>query len=700
MRKNILTIILVSFSFFSAFAQSKFLPLDDQLPAPNEYRTAAGTPGAKYWQQRADYEINVKLDDEKQSISGDEWITIYNNAPETLPYVWVQLDQNIYHPESITNTTEHHSIHNESISSNQIHKMLAPFDGGYKIAAVKDKKGNNLKYVINNTMMRIELPKPLTPQSSQKIYIAWSYNITNQPLYGGRSGYEYFAKDENYIYEIAQFFPRMAVYTDYLGWQNKQFLGEAEFALPFGNYKVNITVPSDHVLAATGVLQNANNILSKDQLSRLAKARSSDKAVMIVTEEEAKSNEKSQSSESKTWTFKAENVRDFAFASSKKYIWEAQNVKIGKNNVLAMSLYPKEASSLWGKYATASVVHALKVYSKYSLDYPYPVAIAVHGPVFGMEYPMISFNGARPDENGNYSERLKQILISVIIHETGHNFFPMIINSDERKWAWMDEGLNSFIQYLAEQEWEKGYPSRRGPAHKMADFMKQDKNQVPIMTNPESIIQMGNITYGKTATALAILREVVMGPELFDYAFKEYCKKWAFKSPTPADFFRAMQDASAVDLDWFWRGWFYTTDHVDIAIDQVKYSIIDKSKPDDNDDKTIEGVDFNSIYNQLSADHKKLIDKNLNFYEIRFKNLGGLVSPVILELEYADGTKTIQNIPAEIWRKNDAEVVKVIASEKKIKQIKLDPERKTADADLKNNVFVVSDKPELIYLKK
>ncbi|MFN6943516.1 MAG: M1 family metallopeptidase, partial [Cytophagaceae bacterium] len=438
-------------------AQQDFLPLDDKLPTPNEYRTGAGAPGPKYWQQWVDYDIKVELNDENQSITGSEVITFHNNSHETLRYFWVQVDQNIYDPHSVTNETEHGHL-TESININALRKMMVPFDGGCNVLSVKDKSGKPLQYTLNNTMMRVELPKPLTPNSKFVFSIDWSYNITDHAVYGGRSGYEYFAKDKNYLYEIAQFFPRLAVFNDYMGWQNKQFLGEAEWALPFGNYKVEITAPSDHIVSATGELKNEKAVLSAVQRERMAKAKNSENPVLIVTEEEAKANEKSRAAGKKTWVYHAENVRDFAFASSRKFVWEAMSVQLDSRKVMAMSLYPKEGNPLWGRHSIASVAHALKVYSKYTLDYPYPVAIAIHGPVFGMEYPMISFNGARPDENGNYTERLKQIMISVIIHEVGHNFFPMIINSDERRWAWMDEGLNSFVQYLAEQEWEENYP--------------------------------------------------------------------------------------------------------------------------------------------------------------------------------------------------------------------------------------------------
>lgn len=712
---------------------SKFKQLIEEFPTPNVYRTASGAPGPAYWQQRADYDMKIELDDEKQALKGSETITFYNNSPDELTYLWIQLDQNGFDKESITNQTDQTKMA-DVMDFNQVKKLIWNYDFGFKIGKVKDASGKDLTYTINKTMMRIELPKPLKAKSTFKFSIDWNYNITDQPMFGGRSGYEYFPKDSNYIYEIAQFFPRLCVYTDYTGWQNKQFIGDAEFTLCFGNYKVDITVPADHVVSATGTLQNAKSILTATQLERLDKAKKSfDKPVVIITQEEATKNEPSRAKTKKTWSFVAENVRDFAWASSRKFIWDAMNVKIGKNEVMAMSLYPKEANPLWGKYATFSIYQSLTTYSRFSVDYTYPVCIAIHGPVFGMEYPMISFNGCRPDKDGSYTQRLKESLISVIIHEVGHNFFPMIINSDERQWAWMDEGVNSFVEYLAEQEWSRDYNSRRGPAKSIVNYMKGDKaNQNPIMTNPESIIQMGNVTYGKTAAALNILRETVLGRELFDYAFKEYCRRWAYKHPTPYDFFRTMEDASATDLDWFWKAWFFTNDNVDLAIENVTAYVIDTKNPEvegpkqksDADAKpkdismirnrtsisktTVERYDhlrdrydsvnayevtqskkdlFENYIKVLSPDEKEILMAGNYFYEVNIKNVGGMISPVILELVFEDGTTEVKRIPAELWRKNDKAATKIFVTTKSVKQVNLDPFLETADIDTKNNTF-------------
>ena len=740
---RILAFVIILFAFFVSNAQNArmqhpFRQLLEDFPTPNNYRTAEGKPGKDYWQQRVDYDIKLTLDDENQAITGNEILTFYNNSPEPLDFIWIQLDQNKYEANSIDKLTESSTLSN-SMSFSKFEALVKAFDGGFKISDVNNGSGSKLNYMINGTMMRVDLPKPIKPKSSTKIGISWKYNIANQVMYGGRSGYEFFKKDSNYIYEIAQFFPRACVYSDFEGWQNKQFI-DSEFALPFGNYKVAITVPSDHVVAATGELQNASSILSKKQLIRLEGAKKSKDPILIIDQEEAIENEKEKATANKTWVFKATNVRDFAFASSRKFIWDAMGVEIGANKVLAMSFYPKEGNPLWEKYATHSVAHALKTYSKYTVDYPYPVCIAVHGSVFGMEYPMISFNGGRPKENGEYSERTKNIMISVIIHEVGHNFFPMIINSDERQWAWMDEGFNSFIEYLAEQEWTRDYPSRRGPIRKITTYMAgKESGMEPLMIQPDLIRQLGNNAYGKIATALNILRETVMGRELFDEAFKEYCKRWKFKHPTPYDFFRTMEEYSAVDLDWFWNGWFYNNKPVDITIYNATLYTIDKKDSNNikldhvfkdvssiRNIKEIEATlleqrpELKDKYDNLEQKEKDKIEAKksnnssylkrltssdndlLNFkgflYNIQFYNKGGNVMPIILKCEFNDGSDTLITLPVEIWRKNQTIVRKSFILDKKVKQFQIDPYQQTGDINIKNNFYPPRIEEEVLNL--
>ncbi|WP_162418995.1 M1 family metallopeptidase [Cyclobacterium roseum] len=753
--KNILVFLFVGMLIhLSALAQvdeqrhgNRFEQLGNLLRSPNVYRTASGAPGHQYWQQKADYEIEVELNDENQSIQGKEKVTYYNESPDPLDYLWVQLDQNERDRDSETPKMSSNSIQ-PKMSLGQLQRILwHDMELGLKIYSVTDSRGNEIPATVNRTMMRLDLDEPLLPGESFEFHIEWSFSIHDRMSFiGGRPGYEYFEGDGNYLYTMAEWFPRMAVYSDFEGWQNKQFVGRGEFALVFGDYEVSITVPADHMVGATGVLQNPGDVLNAKELERWELAKTTfDAPVIIRTQAEAEKLEKGKSTEKKTWIFHAENVRDFAWTSSRKFIWDAMAVSLGGKEVMAMSYYAKEANPLWEQYSTRVVAHTLKSYSARTFDYPYPVAISVEA-TNGMEYPMICFNYGRPDTDGTYSEAIKYGMISVIIHEVGHNFFPMIVNSDERQWTWMDEGLNTFMQFLAEQEWEREYPSRRGPAHKIAPYMRSEKHLLePIMTNSENIIQFGPNAYAKPATALNILRETVMGRELFDYSFKKYAQRWMFKHPTPADLFRTMEDASAVDLDWFWRGWFYGTEPVDIAIQDVTWYKIDSKKPaevkaDEREayereenyisrirnardipetvvEKDPEAADFYNRYDRfrvgpedekayqdflsgLSAEERTMLESGLNFYEIQFENVGGLVMPIILEFQYKDGSSEIERIPAQIWRMDEYQVSKVFAKEKEVVQIVLDPYRETADIDENNNYWPRQFQPSKFELFK
>ncbi|WP_444933354.1 M1 family metallopeptidase [Microbulbifer sp. JTAC008] len=722
----------------------KFRQLEELLPTPNSYRTASGAPGHAYWQQQADYDIKVSLDDDKQLITASETITYTNNSPDTLRYLWVQLDQNRFKPNSSGNLAtpvDMEAIAPDTIPFKSFRRAVVSgeFPGGYQITKVADTRGRELRHTIVDTGMRIDLPQPLASGSSVSFQIDWAYKVIEQKALGGRSGYEYFERDDNYLYEIAQWFPRMAAYNDVSGWQNKQFLGRGEFALEFGDYRVAIEVPADHIVAATGVLQNPKDVLTSKQRERLRKARVASKPVMIVTKNEALENEKSRSNKRKTWVFEAENVRDFSWASSRKFLWDAQGYKKGGTDTMAMSFYPEEGTPLWDKYSTESIIHTIDIYNRYSFDYPYPVSISVNGPVGGMEYPMITFNGPRPEideedrSKRTYSRRTKYGLISVIIHEVGHNYYPMIINSDERQWTWMDEGLNTFVQFLAEQEWEEKYPSRRGDARKIVEYMKSE-NQVPIMTNSESVLQLGNNAYGKPAAALNILRESIMGRELFDFAFREYAQRWKFKRPMPADFFRTMEDASGMDLDWFWRGWFYTTDNVDISLDAVHHYTVGTKNPEvegpwkraqhenepdtitvienrerkltrivdgkpeledfynKHDEFDVSNADRNSYQSQLEGLEdweKDMLKVESNVYVMDFSNIGGLVMPLLLRLEYEDGSIEDLRIPAEIWTRNAKKTSKMLVRDKSkvLKSVVLDPHWETADVNVENNFY-------------
>ncbi|MFW6137500.1 MAG: M1 family metallopeptidase, partial [Candidatus Aminicenantaceae bacterium] len=728
---------------------NQFRQLYGKLPVPNAYRTASGAPGPEYWQQQADYDIAVELDEKNQRIYGEETITYHNNSPQSLPYLWLQLDQNIRARDSWTQITATGQI-SDPENFRTLERIHSDYDGGFKIEYVKGPHGETLPSQVVNTMMRVDLPTPLQPGSKTSFRIKYWYNINDQSKVGGRSGFHYFEKDDNHVFAIAQFFPRMAVYDDSLGWQHKQFLGSGEFALPFGKYRVEITVPADHVVGATGTLQNPDEVLTPQQKERLSRAENeTQNTVLVITQEEAVRNEKSRADSKKTWVFKAENVRDFAFACSRKFIWDAMAVPFDTHTSLAMSYYTKEGNPLWEQYSTKALAHGMKTYSKFLFDYPYPKAVSVMtGRGGGMEYPMIAFNGGRTEEDGTYSERRKYGLIGVIIHEFGHNYFPMIINSDERQWAWMDEGLTTFVEYLSEQEWERDFPARSGPAYSITGYMKGDKSQIyPIMTAPDFDLNVGANAYSKTATALNILRETIMGRDLFDYAFKEYARRWKFKHPQPADFFRTMEDASSMDLDWFWRGWFFGTDHVDLALDDVKWYKINTREPelakaiqrreasrekeryianirnleaiektavetdetlrdfyDKNDPLEVitpqEKKAYEEYMKSLTGEEKELLTAGLNYYEISLSNLGGLVMPVILKFEYSDGSEEIIRIPVEIWRRHNDRVSKIFFTKKEIRHITLDPFLETADTDTRNNHWTVRGEPEYFKLRK
>jgi len=714
--------------------QNKFKQLYDEFATPNMYRTASGAPGSAYYQQQVDYKMDIEIDDVTAVLSGKETITYTNNSPDELNYLWVQLDQNRRQKHAPADDIET-SIIIPAVSPSKYTSsyMKEKFDGGFNIKKVTTVDGKALPFTINQTMMRVELPNPIKAGGTFSFKIQWWYQINNHVADNGRSGYELFP-DGNRNYIIAQFYPRLAVYNDVEGWQNSQFWGKEEFALHFGNFEVNITVPSDHLLDGTGRLMNRNEVFSDEMMKRYKKAKKSyKKPVIISTQAEAELREKGRSKSTKTWKLYAENVRDFAFTSSRKYIWDMMAVKIGDNDVMAASLYPKEGNPLWEQWGTKVVASTLKSYSRMTFDYPYNKSVAVHAQGQGMEYPMISWNHGRPDANGKYDDRTKYGMMGVIIHEVGHNFFPMIVNSDERQWIWMDEGMNSFIQYVAEQDFVELYPdalspgdtefpSRRGPAKKVKAYMIGNQNRIsPIMTRGLNTHQKGSNSYVKPATALTILRETVMGRELFDYAFKEYANRWKFKHPTPEDFFRTMEDASAFDLDWFWRGWFYTTDWVDIGLKEVKkyyvssepnqyaknYAFSRNIELDDlnwvylieenseaYDEKLREGTSADQspflkdyLMNNFTEDERKSMKQPKYFYDITFEKPGGLVMPIIVEFTYADGTSVTKTYPAEIWRYNDEEVTKVVASEKEIVSITVDPKEETADVDTSNNYW-------------
>ena len=738
----------------------KFRQLEVDLPTPNTYRTASGAPGESYWQQQADYTINATLDEVKKRITATGTITYRNNSPHALNYIWLQLDQNTFKEDSVSRRTARAvsppmAAVSDSVSMASLRQLQAYKETplGFEIQSVTDGGSRALRYTINDTMMRIDLPQPLAPKATATIKLAWAFNIVDYNLFGGRAGYEQFIDTDTYTFFQAQWIPRLAAYTDYTGWQHKQFLGQGEFTLEFGNYDVSITAPADHIVTATGVLQNPNEVLSAEQRSRLAQARREfDKPMYIVTPEEALANEKEGTTATKTWRWKASNVRDFAWASSRKFIWDAMNVKQPEGgDVLAQSFFPNEGDPLWSLYSTRAVAHTIDVYSEFSFPYPYPNAISVNTWLGGgMEYPMISFNGYRPvkdEKTGKktYTRQAKNGLVGVVIHEVGHNYFPMIVNSDERQWTWMDEGLNSFLEFMAELRWDENFPVMGGNSNSLDEIgsYMMSEDQVPIMTNSESVIKFGSNAYDKPAAALTVLRETVMGRELFDFAFKEYARRWKFKRPTPSDFFRTMEDASGTDLDWFWRGWFYTTDHVDIALNGVREYRLSTKNPEveaplrrerqdatrpepvtvtENREKGLQtyvqkhpdAKDFYDANDEFVVNNKDLNDyatfqeglkepdksafaralrENPYIYFVDFENKGGLVSPLPLKFTFDDGSTKEIMIPAEIWRVDNVKVTKMFVETKKVVSIELDSKHQTADAVRSNNAFPQRNEP-------
>jgi hypothetical protein len=723
---------------------NKFEQLGTILPTANEYRTASGAPGGKYWQQKADYNIEATLDEKNLMLIGKEQVTYTNNSPDKLNYLWLQLDENQHDPRSDNNFFDNNKMNPpmdyNAVKSMDVNETLKGL--GDQILSVTDEMGKPLKYTVNQTMMRIDLPKTLNPGTKIKFNVKWQYKIGNRMEVGGRGGYEFFKEDGNHLFTMTQWYPRMCVYSDFQGWQNKQFTGRGEFALAFGDYTVKMTVPADHLVCSTGECQNYAQVLTPNQMARWTKANANYSDVTeIVTLDECTAAEKNKSATTKTWIFKADSVRDFAWGSSRKFMWDAMPIKVEGKKVMCMSFYAKEAAGLYRRYSTKTVAHTIKTYSKYTIPYTYPVAQSIEASN-GMEYPMICFNFGRTEKDGTYTEGTKYGMLGVIIHEVGHNFFPMIINSDERQWSWLDEGLNTFMQFITEQEFDNNYPSNRGPAHKMVDYMRLPKDQLePIMTNSENINNFGANAYGKPCTALNILRETVMGRDLFDFAFKQYCTRWAFKHPTPADFFRTMEDASAVDLDWYWRAWFYDIEPVDVSVDSVKaYTFINnKEVPVKMDtirsfpkakefefvskirnkeaglkflvdvDTTLRDFYYHYKPEVKTAVEKKAINRYENVeavsdsafesvkgkfnYEIYFTNKGGCVTPLIIQWNFKDGTSEIDRVNAYVWRKNEKNVVKTYSKNKEVASILLDPYKETCDIDEKNNSWNMKEAP-------
>ncbi len=648
--------------------QSMFRVLD-QWPAPNETRGANGKPGAKYWQQRVDYVIRVGLDTTTHTVTGSERVTYRNNSPDALGYVWFQLDQNIDNP-SVSEAMIGATSLPKSISPRAAEFINARLDTkGYSITRVQLVSKNGQKtdaaYVLQGTQMKVPLSSPLATGGAQDIEIDWSYVMPESFASRNGRGAREKLKD-GWEYLAAQWFPRAAVYDDVVGWQNDQFYGQGEFYLNFGNYDVSITVPHNHIVQSTGVLHESGR--GPD----IHAARAPCEGVHLASNRFTSSPRTKRTRRPRaqlvqqpfTWRFKAENVRDFAWASSAGFIWDAAGFRYSPTAkpIEMHSLYPREALGVWDSLSTKAIAQTMRTYGRLAFEYPYPKASNIHGIVGGMEYPMIAFCGARPPANANAAV-LKSVgygLVAVTIHEVGHNWFPMIVASDERKWTWMDEGLNSYLEGMASVEFDLSWPKARLPmvAANIVGYMK-NTDQVPLMTESDLIHRgFGPNGYTKPASGLFILREQVLGPQFFDAAFREYSAAWMFKHPQPADFFRSMMQASGDNLNWFWRGWFYSTHANDQSLGTVE---------------------------SQSADSLGMSARGRFYNRVTLENKGGLVMPAIMEFTFTDGSKERVKLPVSIWRNNEKKFEYGRFSQKELQSVELDPDNVLADINRENN---------------
>jgi Peptidase family M1 domain len=619
------------------FAQSNpktFAPMN--WPTPNAYRSADGRPGPRYWQQRADYDIKASLDTAESEVTGTETITYTNNSPEDLTHLWLQLDQNLF---------KDGSRGNYEYDSPRVRWRGAFRNGGDELSSVVVMQ-NGVKeqahFTIDDTRMLIDLANPLPAGGGKvQIRISWSFFV---PKYGSdRMGR--FESAGGTVYEIAQWYPRMYVFDDVHGWNPLPYLGEGEFYLEYGNFNVEITVPRDYLVVGTGVLQNPGQVLTATERERLEKARKSDETVHVVAEDEVgKAETRPAGKGDLTWKFHADSVRDFSWAASKSFIWDASHW----DDVLLMAVYPEEGigsdagsgTEGW-EDAVQMMRHTFKYYSTNYFHFPYPTAVNVAGIVGGMEYPMIVFCSVRARG---------QSLYSVTDHEFGHGWFPMVVGSDERRHAWMDEGFNTFINYYSNKDFygDSAVQSRSMQADTIARWMQTSWNDQPIDTRADQVLpsNLGFLEYRKPGFGLRLLREFVIGPERFDPAFRAYISRWAFKHPQPSDFFRTIEDYTGEDLSWFWHGWFYTTHVLDQGIDSVVY------------DSTVTWV-------YISNDR-------------------GLVMPTEIEATFADGQTSDYKLPVEVWF-NGNKYKFPIYDNRKVDRIVLDPKHELPDVNRKNN---------------
>ncbi len=655
-KKYIFVLILLSCQpLFTEFAQENYVPRKSFDPffmsgPGTAYRSGSGAPGPEYWQNGTDYKIAAKLDDKTNGINGNVQITYTNNSPDKLFYVWLQLDENIYKADSRGRLSSPPSRANNT------------FIGGYNIKSVKiDEYGKTITpdYVITDTRMQIRLPEILKPKGGKlKIFIDYSFKIPPQNL--GRLGY--METKNGKVYDIAQWFPRMAVYDDIKGWNNLPFLGSGEFYLDYGNYDYKVTVPWYMIVAGSGTLVNPKEVLTKEEIERLKQAGKSNNTIFIINQNEAALPKmRPVNHGTLTWHFKMDNSRDVSWAASKAFMWYATKVNLpsGKKR-MAMSVYPVESAgdSAWGR-STEYLKRSIEIFSKHWYEYPYPNAVNVGGPVGGMEYPGIVFCSWRAKRG---------ILWMVTDHEIGHTWFPMIVGSDERENAWMDEGFNTFIDIYATNDFNHGEyaPKRDGEYAPQGGNPAQDI--IPFLTGPNSRPKISyaddipykyvhTLEYNKTALGLVMLREYVLGHNRFDYAFRTYIKRWAYKHPSPFDFFRTMNDASGDNLNWFWKGWFVKTWNLDQAVKDVTY---------------------------VENDHAKGA-------LITVENKNQLIMPLTVEVKESNGKTGRRKFPVEIWE-TSGEFTFKYNSTSKIDSVIIDPDKVLPDIHPENNVWPLSNK--------
>lgn len=695
-----------------------FSPLGSLVDPPSATRGADGRPTSTYWQQHIAYDIDATLDVERRVINAQAELRYTNNAPQALDAIWFEISPEATTKDAIAHRSATINVDSASVRDLRGLREQEERGGGLVVSSVADSEDRPLAFEARGTQLRVALPRPLASGQTVRIKLAWRVALVDLDRKGGRTGYMLLSSGDP-IFHIAQWYPQPVAFTDYGGWRNVPFVDHGEFAPELGDYNVSLTLPAGQLVAATGVLTNEADVLTGVERTRLARLRQG-KVTEIVTAAEAAT--KRRSSETRTWRFAARNVRDFALAASLRYRWDA--TLAGTSAVRAMTFYPSEASALWRPLALPAIGHALDVYGRMTFDYPYPVVQAAFGPNDGMEHTMLAFSRYPPDgPNGTYSRERKRDFLWVLTHEVGHNWFPLIVNSDERAWTWMDEGLTSYLETLATLEWSGDYTTRPNlPA--MLGAEREATGRQPPMTPANAVVDLFPTQYHRPAAALQVLRELVLGRETFDRAFRAYARAWMFKRPTPGDFFRTINQESGADLDWFWRAWFFSTDHVDLSLERVAALRLvavpadaipapaDATPPanltvlrnaaegrrlmveqvprladayDRIPERTLAGATPSA---HAVVDVQRTLDalgQGGVFYELDIRNRGGVVSPVPIRIDYRDGTSERYVVPVELWFGDTKRAQHILWRAKSIRSVTLDPDAATGDVDRGNN---------------